>query len=306
MTSSEPIREVPATDWDHYKLFKRVKEAIYSLPLYFRTETNIEGISATDIFTLNSALGATIESQVVQTLNNMRALWDPDEEYVMYSFVRQSQTFPDVLLKKIGDSSDVAEIILGIELKGWYLLAKEAEPSFRFQVTPSACAVHDLIVVVPWALNNVISGSPKVFVPYVEFSRYAAAYRNYHWQYLRQAKSNTNINIPTDITPYPKKSDPISDKPVSDGGGNFGRFARTGLMDSYLHKAKEEHICGISAEHWLTFFKVFQDQKSITEVRDQIKKIKAKVLAKVEGDENTTLINIQEILLYIDKIVDEL
>ena len=80
MTSSEPIKEVPAKNWKHYKLFKRVKEAIYSLPLYFRTETNIEGISATDIFTLNSALGATIESQVVQTLNNMRALWDPDED----------------------------------------------------------------------------------------------------------------------------------------------------------------------------------------------------------------------------------
>ena len=71
MILSEPTKKVPDSKWEHYTLYKRVKEAIYGLPLYFRTETNIEGISATDIFTLNSALGATIEFQVVETLNNM-------------------------------------------------------------------------------------------------------------------------------------------------------------------------------------------------------------------------------------------
>ncbi len=202
MTSSEPKRTPPSEDWEHYKLFKNVKETIYSVPLYFRTETNIEGISATDIFTLNSALGATIENQVVETLNNMRSHWDPNDEYRMYSFVRQSQTFPDVLLKKIDETSKDPEILLGIELKGWYLIAKEGEPSFRFQVTPSACAVHDLIVVVPWALSNVISGSPKLFAPYVELSKYAAEYRNYHWQHLRQAKSAPTITSPKAISPY--------------------------------------------------------------------------------------------------------
>ncbi len=181
----------PSEGWEYYKLFKNVKEAIYNVPLYFRTETNIEGISATDIFTLNSALGATIENQVVDTLNNMRSHWYPNEEYRMYSFVRQSQTFPDVLLKKIDETSKNPEILLGIELKGWYRIAKEGEPSFRFQVTPSACATHDLIVVVSWSLNNVISGSPKLFALYLELSKFAAKYRNYHWQHLRQAKSVT-------------------------------------------------------------------------------------------------------------------
>ncbi|WP_447859617.1 zinc ribbon domain-containing protein [Nitrospira calida] len=73
---------------------------------------------------------------------------------------------------------------MGIELKGWYLLAKEAEPSLRFQVTAAACAQRDLIVVVPWVLGNVISGSPILFEPFIESAKYAADYRNYHWQYI--------------------------------------------------------------------------------------------------------------------------
>jgi hypothetical protein len=77
-----------------------VREALYGLPSHFRTQTNIEGISATDIFTLNAALGAAIENQVVETLNQMRAVWDGDEKYALYSFRRQSQTFPDVLLRR--------------------------------------------------------------------------------------------------------------------------------------------------------------------------------------------------------------
>jgi hypothetical protein len=49
---------------------------------------------------------------------------------------------------------------MGIELKGWYVLAKEKEPSFRYKVTLTVCAPADLLVVVPWALSNVISGRP--------------------------------------------------------------------------------------------------------------------------------------------------
>ena len=75
-------------------LHRRVRDAIASLPAYFRTETKIEGVNATDLHTLNTVLGATIEEQVVRTLNDLRNSWDPDERYALYSFVRQAQTFP--------------------------------------------------------------------------------------------------------------------------------------------------------------------------------------------------------------------
>ena len=172
-----------APDPDHSQLYADVREAVASLPLYFRTETHIAGIVATDLHTLNTVLGATIEEQVVRTLNQARNTWDPQDEYALYGFVRQAQTFPDVLLRRSSDG----DVLLGIELKGWYLLAKEREPSLRFQVTEAACADQDLIVVVPWALDNVISGSPVVFEPFMESAKDAASHRNHHWQQARRS-----------------------------------------------------------------------------------------------------------------------
>jgi hypothetical protein len=227
---SMPQRVLPSDDWEHFRLYSAVRDAIASLPIYFRTETHIAGIMATDLHTLNTVLGATIEDQVVRTLNMLRNTWDQDGKYSLFSFVRQAQTFPDVLLRRVSGN----ETLLGIELKGWYLLAKENEPSLRFQATAAACSPQDLIVVVPWALSNVISGAPLLFEPYIESAQYAADYRNYHWRYLRQTKDDREIDSPPNVVPYPSKSDRILDKPRADQGGNFGRLARTGIMDLYL------------------------------------------------------------------------
>ena len=71
-TPNAPTQEWPADDWEHFPLYKAVREAISCLPIYFRTETHISGIMATDLHTLNTVLGATIEEQVVSTLNLIR------------------------------------------------------------------------------------------------------------------------------------------------------------------------------------------------------------------------------------------
>ena len=279
-----PIRLVSEESSPHFALFRGVREALLTLPLYFRTQTVIEGISAVDIFTLNAAFGATIENQVVATLNQMRTIWDPDGVYRQYLFVRQSQTFPDVLLRGVTESEQTVITLLGIELKGWYLVAKEGEPSFRFTATPAACAPADLIVVVPWALTNVIAGSPIVFTPYIESSRYAAEYRNYHWQELRKTTQDVNILLAPNVHPYPRKSDAISDKPKTDAGGNFGRFARTGLMDDYISQAKQELLAGIRAEHWLAFFKLFQDQREHSQIPAQIEKLRTQIRTSLSSE----------------------
>lgn len=268
-----PTRESPAREWEHYQLYKDVREAIASLPIYFRTETHISGVMATDLHTLNTVLGATIEEQVVRTLNLLRKTWDPDEKYTLCSFVRQAQTFPDVLLRKTSSG----EILLGIELKGWYLLAKESEPSLRFQATAAACAVQDLVVVVPWVLGKVISGSPILFEPFIESAKYAANYRNHHWQYVRQSKQDTGIDIPGGVGPYPSKSDQILDKPHSDGGGNFGRLARTGMMDSYMQKLDDVQLCGIKTVYWRQFLKAFQESTTDAEARAALERLKQRV-----------------------------
>ncbi len=230
---------------------------------------------ATDLHTLNAVLGASIEEQVVRTLNLIRNVWDPNGRYALYSFVRQPQTFPDVRLRKSGDG----ETLMGVELKGWYLLAKEAEPSLRFQTTAAACAKQDLIVVVPWVLGNVISGAPVLFEPFIELARYAADYRNHHWAHLRKTKDKTDIAISHNIRPYPSKSDQISDTPASDRGGNFGRLARTGLMDAYMKTLVDVPLCGIRACYWREFLRAFQESTSDTEVRASLARLRSRVHA---------------------------
>lgn len=82
------------------RLAHRVTEAVLALPGYFGSTTNIEGLAATDLFALNTVLGATTEVQVVETLNRMRDVGDPDNEWPTHRFDRQAQTFPDVLLRR--------------------------------------------------------------------------------------------------------------------------------------------------------------------------------------------------------------
>ena len=191
---------------------------------------------------------------VVKTLNDMRPVWEPLGEYKTFSFERQPQTFPDVILRE--RRSGTVNVLLGIELKGWYLLAKEEVPTFRFTVTSAACNPWDLLAVVPWVLSNVLAGSPQLYRPFVQSSLYYARRRNHYWLYERQDSARTGkIVEPDGITPYPAKSDIISDRPTIDGGNNCGRLARYGLMNAYVKEIRDSLIRGILVREWQVFFK---------------------------------------------------
>ncbi len=213
-------------------------------------------MSATDLFALNTLLGATIEVEVVKTLNRMRDVWDPDDEWSLYRFDRQAQTFPDVILHR--DASPRKNIALGVELKGWYILAKEGEPSFRYRVTPEACTEWDLLVVVPWHLSNILSGSPRVLTPGCWSAKYAAEYRNYWWQQLRKTRKDRSIQSPLAANPYMGREN-TSDKPAADSGNNFGRIARMGILDTWIEEIGKELLAGIPATDWIRFLKRYRE-----------------------------------------------
>jgi len=247
---------------------------------------------------LNSALGATIEEQVVAALNINRTVWDPDGAYALFSFVRQPQTFPDVVLR---DADTEPTIVMGIELKGWYLLSKEGEPSFRYTVTPAACALADLLVVVPWALRNVLSGRPRAFDPYVIPARHAAELRNYHWVHKRKAKGDATIRSPAGpIRPYPAKTDQISDVPAYDRGGNFGRYARTGIMDEYLEATLSKPVCGIPAKAWLDFFRIFTESSGEADIRKRIEALRKRFAGMATPADQDTTQSFRQILDIIE------
>lgn len=259
-----PDLESPADD-PRTELAQRVGGALLVLPGFFEFGTRIEGIDATDLFSLNSVLGTSIEVQAVHTLNKMRAIWDPDEKWVGYRFERQSQTFPDVRLVRRGTGEP--DIAMGIELKGWYLLSKEGVPSLRFLTTPAACSPFDLIAVVPWHLSNILSGTPVAREPWVSSARHAAEFRNHWWEYVRETTDPRGISLPTDVHPYPTKDMQISDMPDYDRGGNFGRLARvTGLMTDFIASAKAQEAMGIPINDWILFLRRHSDNSDPEQV----------------------------------------
>ncbi len=268
-----PEPEALPPGWPHQKLHEAVRDTIYALPSFFDSDLHISGVLATDLHTFNTSLGATIESQVVDALNSLRSSWDPDEEYTGYTFVRQPQTFPDVTLRAVAPETR-PPVLMGIELKGWFVLAKEHEPSFRFKVTPAVCAPQDLLVVYPWALSNVVAGSPQLFKPYVEQARYAAAYRNWFWEFGKKGKGgDTGITLSTVTEPYPTKSDEISDVPKKDGGGNFGRIARVRIMDDYMTELFTRDLLGVPLEYWNRFLALFVEDRAEDVIARRLERI---------------------------------
>jgi hypothetical protein len=287
--------ELPEDD-PRTSLVQRVRTALMVLPGFFEFGTRFEGINATDLFSLNSVLGASIEDQVVRTLNKMRSEWDPEDQWSGYRFVRQSQTFPDVLLAKRG--ADSIDIAMGIELKGWYLLSKEGVGSFRFQVTPDACSIFDLIMIVPWRLSNIMSGTPVAGEPWIASARYAAEMRNYWWQYTRRTSSARGIHHPPGVEPYPKKASNSADIPDYDGGGNFGRLPRVvGLMDDFLVTATAQEALGIPIIDWISFLQLHSEKSDPEEVTSILQReLVAGTQAQSEEDAQLALDHLREIV----------
>ncbi|MDQ4504427.1 hypothetical protein [Sinomonas sp. ASV322] len=276
-------------------LQERVRSALLALPGDFSFDNPISGVNATDLFNLNTLLGAGIEVEVVRTLNSLRDMWDPENEWLGYRFERSSQSFPDVRLVR----RDVGEpdIALGIELKGWWLLSKEGVPSLRYQVTPAACAPHDLLCVVPWHLSNAVAGVAQVTEPWVESARYAAEYRDFWWQHVRDTSSDTGIVYPPNAGPYPGKADLVLAVPNYDGGGNYGRLPRAKpLMDDFIARAEQHEILGIPVKAWILFLRRHSDNAVPEEIQEALQDALSRHVNKVAPSAA------EEILALLDRI----
>lgn len=245
--------ELPEND-ERTELREGVIRALRAVPTHFSSTINIEGLSATDLFSMNTLLGGAIEDQTVSTLNATRAIWDPTGRWADYEFKRYAESFPDVRL----ETGDSPQPLIGIELKGWYLLAKEEAPSFRFKASANAMTVWDLIAVFPWSLSNVISGTPILDYPYIEQAKYAADLRTYYWEH--RSKAAKPVEHP-ETGPYPEAGSAYSDIVHDDRGGNFGRIARVhGLMDDWITDCMDIKLAGISVKWWVRFLKLFDER----------------------------------------------
>ncbi|HLV57156.1 MAG TPA: hypothetical protein VKY71_16475 [Actinotalea caeni] len=257
---------------DKYTILQtRVRGALLALPGEFEFGNPVSGIAATDLFNLNTLLGAGIEVEVVRTLNKLRSMWDPNEEWLGYRFERSAQAFPDVRLVRRDEGAN--DIALGIELKGWWLLSKEGEPSLRYKVTPDACAPHDLVCVVPWHLSDAVAGLPQVIEPWVKSARYAAEFRDWHWQNAKSTTNDTTIDHPAGAKPYPNKADLVVAKPRFDPD-NFGRLPRSHpLMDDFLARSKEHEILGIAVKNWISFLRRHKQNATHDSIAESLQRL---------------------------------
>ncbi|HEV3323868.1 MAG TPA: hypothetical protein VG147_16960 [Solirubrobacteraceae bacterium] len=302
-----PEETGPADDWPYRKLGEAVRDALQVLPSLFKSDLVISGVRATDLHAFNTSLGATIEEQVVAGLNAIRdATWDKDGHYANLRFVRQSQTFPDVVLKPAAPPHVPVEPVMGIELKGWYVMAKEGVPSFRYTTTPKTAALQDLLVVFPWALSGVISGAPILFAPYVTSARHAAEYRNWWWQYERKAKRDATIKVSAHEGHYPMKSDLIADVPAEDAG-NFGRIARTKLLQraGYIDATLQAELSGIPLYAWRSFFKLFRESNTEEKIKAALERMTAKAAKKGRDKEAAALTEARDLIAALAGLLDE-
>jgi hypothetical protein len=273
-----PTRLDPSTFPEEKRaLYQGVRAALSALPAYFDFDNPVGGIDATDLHNLNTLMGAAIEVQVVEALNGLRTVWDPDRLWSEYSFARSAQAFPDVRLVRRTDAGvevTGVEVIFGIELKGRFLLTKEGVPSLRYRVAPEACSPWDLLCVVPWYLSNAVAGKPQVGAPWVEQARYAAQWRDHWWRYVRRTKDVGDLRCleyPEGAAPYPNKADLVGVVARKDGGDNFGRLPRCKpLMDTFVADSLDQPVLGIPAKHWQIFLKAHADTADSDEVLSAI------------------------------------
>lgn len=249
--------------------------ALPSLPAECHIENSYSGILATDLFSLNTLLGSMIENKVVAYLNAHRQLWD-NGKWKDYHFVRSNESFPDVRLVNRNVSND---IVLGIELKSWFILSKEGEPSFRYRTASEACDRCDLLCIIPWYLNNAVCGNPVLAMPWLFSAKAAAEATKRYWIFERRTEKPMSIKerkleIPNGVKPYmPNARDKTNYKPVNDGGNNFGRLARTGIMSDFVESTLQTDILGIPADNWRLFLKAHTDSSSLKDIQKKIRSI---------------------------------
>jgi hypothetical protein len=277
--------------WPHFDLWERVRETLYALPSSFRMEGNLPEIPASDLHAANTLLGAAIEDHIPLALNRLRLTWDPNSNYADCIFKRQPQTFPDVPFRR--ETAAGSQTIFGIEIKSWYVLAKEQEPSFRFYVNRNFCHPADLCVVYPWALSAGVSGTPRLFRPLVLGARKAARLRNQSWVAKASTKEWADIKEPMGpFVFHPVKEDRINDSSPRDGGNNMGRIARTGVWEIEIERLlREETISGIPLAAWHAFLSSFRESTTFEQAMRSVNAI-SKRYKDTQGDERAEYLKI--------------
>ena len=116
---------------------------------------------------------------------------------------------------------------------------------------------------------------------------------------IRSGGKKSGIKMSGVTDHYPSKTQLISDEPEHDRGGNYGRFARTGLMDEYMKRLFEQELVGVPLNAWQRFLAIFTEATSIDVIHRELGLIAE---AAKEGESELTRQRIDKIKVYIAEI----
>ena len=87
-TQTPPTQKPPDNTWEYFELWTKINELIRTLPNFFQCQIVVKGINATDVYAVGSLFSSAIESSLVEGLNKMRNIWDPENQYLSFAFKR--------------------------------------------------------------------------------------------------------------------------------------------------------------------------------------------------------------------------
>ena len=128
-----------------------------------------------------------------------------------------------------------------------------------------------------------------------------AEHRNFYWQESRkQRNKNPNIRTPKDTKHHPDIRQEAADAAVEAKGGNFGRIARTNIINQYINSLKDRSYLGIKISHWIEFFRAVSDTSTDIEIERKIRMIREKVQKREDQPEKSKIF--LEIMELIEKL----
>ncbi len=122
----------------------------------------------------NNYVGQGIEELIGTQLNSaLKSSWTTDPNL---EFVRNAVQFPDLYLV----DRQHKRFLLSIEIKSWFVFAID-DITARFEAAPNLIRDDSLLVLFPWCMTKLISGTPKLLEPYIGNARALAQRRDNIW-----------------------------------------------------------------------------------------------------------------------------
>ena len=214
-----------------------------------------------DLAKASDLVSGVVEDRIPTLLNSVRSTtWDEDGALGDYEWRKFAIGFPDILLVRRSDPTDV---LFEIEAKSWYILASDPLTA-RFLTSQTVIRDGTLVVVVAWMLDGVVSGSPVLLRIYVDDARRLAKVRDDAWTATAPPDSHRVVDPDNPVgTPRNLLKTQVRGELKGSAGGwakdadNFGKLDR--VYDDQVRAFRDSvwglPAAGKSLKSWRDFIK---------------------------------------------------